>query len=147
MKYNTEFKINLRPHGASSPQIRYSVNDDLSEINLILTKPMQICVNLDLSIGSNIFTLDFYNKTNETPDMAVEIESVTVEGMTLDRFKWNSRYYPNYPEPWASEQTEILPEFQISATYLGWNGKWKFYFDVPIFMWIHKLENLGWIYS
>ena len=91
--------------------------------------------------------LEFANKTNNTADMAVEIVAVAIEGMTLDRFKWSSRYYPVYPEPWASEQTDPLPEFHPSATYLGWNGRWELEFATPIFTWIHRLENLGWIYS
>lgn len=32
-------------------------------------------------------------------------------------------------------------------SYLGWNGMWKFQFEIPIFTWIHKLEGLGWIYA
>ena len=77
--------------------------------------------------------------------MAVEIESVTVEGITVDRFKWAGIYTPNYPEPWASTQTNLQPTLQ-SATYLGWNGRWELPFSVPIFTWIHQTENLGWIY-
>lgn len=44
-------------------------------------------------------------------------------------------------------QTETLPKFQTNATYLGWNGLWVLEFELPIFTWIHKLENLGWIYD
>jgi hypothetical protein len=68
------------------------------------------------------------------------------EGMSLDRFKWAGVYFPVYPEPWASTQID-LPKFHKSATYLGWNGQWELEFSVPIFTWIHKLENLGWIYD
>lgn len=108
---------------------------------------MTLQFDLDLDQGPQVLFIEMYNKTNDTPDMALEIESVTFEGMTLDRFKWNSKYYPNYPEPWASEQSEQLAECHSSATYLGWNGRWELHFDSPIFTWIHKLENLGWIYD
>jgi hypothetical protein len=30
---------------------------------------------------------------------------------------------------------------------MGWNGRWELNFRVPIFTWIHQLENLGWIYA
>lgn len=146
MKYNTEFSILLKPHGKIKPVITYGF-DGISECNLLeLKTDTTLNFNLDLVIGPKIFYIIFENKTNETPDMAVEIVSVTFEGMTLDRFKWSNKYYPNYPEPWASEQTAPLPKYQSSSTYLGWNGRWELEFEIPIFTWIHRLENLGWIY-
>jgi len=145
MKYNTQFNIHLRPHGKQAPIICCGVNNQTNM--LILSDDVQLSFDIDLPNGSNKFILEFANKTNDTLDMAVEIVAVTFEGMTLDRFKWSSRYYPVYPEPWASEQTDALPEFHSSATYLGWNGRWELEFETPIFTWIHRLENLGWIYS
>lgn len=147
MKYNTEFSINLKPHGTTSPQMRYGLNGNVASTGLEINVPMTLHFNLDFEQGPQVLTIEMYNKTNETPDTALEIESVTFEGMTVDRFKWSSRYYPTYPEPWASEQTAPLPEFHNGTTYLGWNGRWELHFDTPIFTWIHKLENLGWIYD
>ena len=145
MKYNTEFSIDLVPHGV--PKIDYGINGEVINPGLEISVPATLQFNLDLTKGSHTVFIDFYNKTNDTPSMALEISSVAFEGMTLDRFKWSSRYYPVYPEPWASEQTDTLPKFQSSATYLGWNGRWELYFETPIFTWIHRLENLGWIYD
>jgi hypothetical protein len=146
MIYNTEFSIHLRPHGTVSPEIRCGV-DDVDSNTLVLTKDVILKFDQDLSVGQHRFILEFANKTNDTPDMAVEVVAVSIEGMTTDRFKWAGVYYPDYPEPWASEQTEPLLESHKSATYLGWNGQWELEFSVPIFTWIHKLENLGWIYA
>lgn len=146
MKNNVNFSVNVKPHGLVSPIITYGIDNTIIN-QIILDEATVINVDTDLSNGSHIFFIEFKNKTNDTPDMAVEIESVTFEGFTLDRFKWSNRYYPDYPEPWASQQTEPLPEYQKSATYLGWNGSWKLEFDMPVFTWIHKLENLGWIYD
>ena len=143
--YSVQFAVTLVPHGAVKPVISYGLDQviDTVKLNDLIT----LTFDLSLSKGPSTFFIEFYNKTDNTPDMAVEIQSVTVEGMTLDRFKWASRYYPLYPEPWASQQTDPLPEFQSSATYMGWNGKWELNFEVPIFTWIHQLENLGWIYA
>lgn len=145
MTYSTRFSIHLRPHGASAPQIRCGVND-LDENTIILNDDIRLDYDLDLPVGVHRFILEFANKTNSTPDMAVEIVNVEFEGMSLDRFKWAGVYFPDYPEPWASTQTN-LPKFHNSATYLGWNGQWELEFSVPIFTWIHRLENLGWIYD
>jgi len=146
MKYSTRFSIHLRPHGVVSPQIRCGINN-LSTHTLVLNNDAELAYDLELPIGQHKFMLEFANKTNATPDMAVEIVSVEFEGMTLDRFRWSGVYYPDYPEPWASEQTDPLPKFHTSATYLGWNGRWELAFETPIFTWIHQLENLGWIYD
>jgi hypothetical protein len=145
-KYNTNFSILLKPHGIISPVITYKLNN-LVINTIVLDKESRLHFSLDLDQGNNKFEIIFTNKINETPDMAVEILEVEIEGIVVDRFKWASRYYPLYPEPWASQQTEPLPEYQSSATYMGWNGRWELNFEVPIFTWIHQLENLGWIYA
>jgi hypothetical protein len=145
MKYNTQFSIHIKPHGETAPVIHYGVNAVTD--TLMLFNDVALTFDVDLLPGANKFILEFTNKTNATPDMAVEIVAVSFEGMTLDRFKWSSRYYPTYPEPWASEQTDSLPKVHHSATYLGWNGRWELEFSTPVFTWIHRLENLGWIYS
>jgi len=146
MKYNTEFSIQLKPHGTVKPIITYGFKDSIDVNLLTLDNDTRLDFNIDLPPGPAVFYIRFENKTDDTPDMAVEIESVTFEGMTLDRFKWSNKYYPDYPKQWASEQTEPLPKFHQSATYLGWNGCWELEFESPIFTWIHRLENLGWIY-
>ena len=142
MTYSTEFSINLIPRGSVSPHIKITVGDYYRE--MYLENPLLLSFSMDFDSGPQKFILEFDNKVN---DSAVEIGNVEFEGMTLDRFKWSSRYYPVYPEPWVSEQLLPLPEYQESATYLGWNGRWELYFETPIFTWIHRLENLGWIYN
>ena len=145
-KYNTNFSILLKPHGSTSPKITYKLNNLVLD-TIVLDHENRLYFSLDLPQGNNKFEIIFMNKVNDTPDMAVEILEVEIEDIVVDRFKWASRYYPLYPEPWASQQTDPLPEFQSSATYMGWNGKWELNFEVPIFTWIHQLENLGWIYA
>ena len=101
--------------------------------------------------GNHAIYINFLNKLDsesdlaQGKDMAVEIAKVTIEGMTLDRFRWAGLYYPRYPEPWAGGQTNLKPVVK-SATYLGWNGRWELPFTTPIFTWIHQLEGLGWLY-
>lgn len=146
MIYNTEFEIKLVPHGTSSPIINYGINDNRSSTGVEITVPVTLRFNLDLEQGPQTFFIEFFNKTNETPDMALEIASVAFEGITVDRFKWAGMYYPKYPEPWASSQTDLLA-CRPTMTYLGWNGRWELAFDTPIFEWIHGLEHLGWIYG
>jgi hypothetical protein len=146
MIYNTKLSITLVPEGVTAPKIRCSAGNADSEFFPLLA-PTTINFDLDLdSDTSHKLVLEFAGKTNETADQAVIIEAVSIEGLTLDRFKWAGKYYPIYPEPWASEQEESLPAVRENATYLGWNGSWELEFTVPIFTWVHQLENLGWIY-
>jgi hypothetical protein len=142
--YNTELSISLVPHYTDTiPVISYGI--DTLDNTIHLHEKTTLKFSVDLANDKHQLLIKYDN--NNGPNHAVEIESVTIEGLTLDRFKWNSRYYPVYPEPWASEQTNPLPEYQESATYMGWNGIWIMYFEVPVFPWIHRLENLGWLYS
>lgn len=141
---DTRFNITLIPHG--TPTITYGLDNSKGE-TLQFTEPLELNFNLDLAEGEHKFFIDFKSKTNSTPEMAVEIGTVSVAGITTDRMKWAGVYYPDYPEPWASEQTTPLASSIDSATYLGWNGRWVLAFTVPVFTWVHRLENLGWIYS
>lgn len=145
-KFNTCFSIAITPvlHGDIAPIIRYGMG---TAKTLVVQEQTILEYNQDLCPGNYTFDIELLNKTDETPDLALIIESVTVFGITLDRFKWSNKYYPRYPKIWASEQTTALPEFYQSATCLGWNGCWKFEFSAPIFRWIHQVENLGWLYD
>jgi len=141
---DTRFSIKLIPYG--NPVITYSIDQDSGKL-LELIEPTELEFNLDLESGSHKFILDFNSKTNSTPDMAVEIADINVEGISVDRFKWAGLYRPRYPEPWASSQRNPLPSVRTNTTYLGWNGTWELEFTVPIFAWIHQIEHLGWVYS
>jgi hypothetical protein len=67
-------------------------------------------------------------------DKAIYIKNVTIEGYALSDFLHQATYYP------AGRDS-------IKSNYLGWNGVWKLNFDTPIFSWIHKTQNMGWIYD
>lgn len=144
----TEFSITLNPKcWRKIPEISYGVDDQI--INTIpVSTACTISLNLPLTIGQHKFWLKYTNKDyndcvlEKNLDMAIEIQSVTFEGMTLGRFRWAGNYYPDYPADYPDKQPVIK-----SATYLGWNGLWELPFTTPIFTWIHQLENLGWLYE
>jgi hypothetical protein len=98
-------------------------------------------------------TVELLNKTDVDTvpdkglDKAVIIESVSFFDIADDRFVWAGEYCPEYPEPWYSEQTVQPAPLLKSHTYLSWNGKWTLTFDLPVFTWIHRVQNLGWIYD
>ena len=97
---------------------------------------------LCIDFGNKIYT-----ESTASADMAVIVSSVAFFGITDPRFVWAGVYTPHYPEPWFSEQNPPPPRTMTQQTYLGWNGQWRLDFSVPVFTWIHRTLNLGWLYN
>ena len=75
---------------------------------------------------------------------------IAINDINSEKYVWQGSYRPVYPEPWATQQKNLgnKPKPTVeSATYLGWNGQWTLNYSTPIFTWIHKLKNHGWIYD
>ena len=132
------------------PIINIGIDNDIQQI--ILQDNQQFHYEF-MANNQATLTVELLNKTDADTvpdsglDKAVIIESVSFFDITDDRFVWAGEYRPDYPEPWYSEQA-VRPEPLLkSHTYLSWNGKWTLTFDVPVFTWIHRVQNLGWIYG
>jgi hypothetical protein len=154
MTYPVKLSVTIRPVWHNDPpKIQIGINDDLDTMALTETAT----VNFDLVATQDCqLIVNFLNKTDQdcVPDLdldkAVVIESVSFFGITDPRFAWAGVYEPVYPEPWATEQQDqgvALKQHLCPHTYLSWNGKWTLTFGVPVFTWIHRLQNLGWIYG
>jgi hypothetical protein len=53
---------------------------------------------------------------------------------------------PLYSKGYIKSSDKKLDDELSSCNYLGWNGEWVLPFEVPVFKWLHDIENLGWIY-
>jgi len=154
MTYPVKMSVTLRPIWYQDPpRIRIGINNNLSEMELteLTTIDFDFVADQDCQL-----IVEFLNKTDQdcvpaqNLDKAVVIESVDFFGITDPRFAWAGVYEPVYPEPWATEQHNqgvALKQHLCPHTYLSWNGKWTLTFSVPVFTWIHRLQNLGWIYG
>lgn len=100
-------------------------------------------------------SVELINKTDAdtniatNTDKAVIIDRIIFNDIQSPKFVWAGEYRPIYPEPWATEQKAqgiMLDSMLKNHNYLGWNGKWTLTFSVPIFTWIHQVENLGWLF-
>jgi len=152
---NTIYPVKLDIHLQSiwhntPPEINIGINNDIKTIILLENQTFHYDFNAD---NTSTLTIELLNKTDADTipdkglDKAVIIESISFFNITDDRFIWAGEYRPKYPEPWYSEQA-VKPEPLLkSHTYLSWNGKWTLTFDVPVFTWIHKIQDLGWIYD
>ena len=154
MTYLVKLTVTLRPiWHADPPKIRIGIDNDLREI--VLTESTTI--NFEFTAVKDCqLIVELLNKTDadcipdQGLDKAVVVESVDFFGIADPRFAWAGVYEPVYPEPWAQEQHDlgvVLKRQLCSHTYLSWNGKWTLTFGVPVFTWMHQMQNLGWIYG
>lgn len=133
-----------------SPVAQLFINHHHVSTEILNTQSREIQIPMTLPAGNHLLKLIFSNKVYKNypagVDMAVKINSVKFQNLD-DNFVYKGRYYPCYPEPWASEQKSTGMELHDSliTDYLGWNGTWQIDFQTPIYPWIHKTLNLGWL--
>jgi hypothetical protein len=76
-------------------------------------------------------------------DQLLFIKSIEIDEIDLGGLVYEGVYYPQYSEPWASEQKQAGKELPVSfknVTSMGHNGRWELGFTSPFYMWL--LENL-----
>ena len=137
-----KLSVTLRP--VDQPNVKVGVNGDILTVVLDKTQTMDFEFTSDKDCQLTVELVD--KKDHE----AVVVESVSFFGIKDTKFAWAGVYEPQYPEPWATQQHDlgvVLKQHLSPHTYLGWPGKWTLTFDVPVFTWIHRLQNLGWIYG
>lgn len=137
---------------ADYPEINIGINGQLEHVSLSKTTEFFYDVT---NCSPTVLTIDFLNKTpadtivEQNLDKAVIIKSISFFDITDPKFVWEGNYTPEYPEGWIVENEKngtVLPPSIKNTTYLGFNGRWQLEFTVPVFTWIHKLQNLGWVY-
>jgi len=145
MTYPVEMSVTMQPlHHARPLPIQIGINGNLVDIKLdqLTTRHYKFVAQDSCNLQ-----VRFINKQDLE---AVVIQQVEFFGITDSKFAWAGVYEPEYPEPWATEQSAagvILHPRLSPHTYLGWPGVWTLTFGVPVFSWIHKIQGLGWIYD
>lgn len=143
MATSVQIGVKLVPVGAPCVRINIANFDQLTQ----LTKPTVFNIQFDSATVRETLLIEHLNKSATDPDTAVIVDSIEFFGIVDPKFAWAGVYCPVYPEPWYSQQPSIPPAEIIGQTYLGWNGTYRLDFDVPVFTWIHQVQNLGWIYQ
>jgi hypothetical protein len=145
MTYPVEMSVTMQPlHHDRPVPIQIGIDGDLVDIELdqITTKHFKFVAQDSCNLQVRLI--------NKRDQEAVVIQQVEFFGITDPRFVWAGVYEPEYPEPWATEQSNagIILQPRLSPhTYLGWSGIWTLDFEIPVFFWMHKIQNLGWIYD
>ena len=135
--YNVEIDILLKPVGR--PKCRLNLDDQYRDITV--DKEMQIKL-FHKGHGKSILTIEHYNKAELDSTTALIIEGIKFNQISNPKFVHQGIYYPDYPKHLIGNDT-VLPH----KNYLSWNGVWQLEFTLPIYTWIHKTLDLGWIYD
>jgi hypothetical protein len=134
--YPVDIEILLKPVG--KPKCRISLNDQRQD----LTVEQEYWVKLFYQgYGSTRLSIEHVGKADLDPSTALIVEQIKFNEITSPKFVWAGIYSPNYPKHISGD-----PELKYH-NYLSWNGVWNLDFTLPIYTWIHKVEDLGWIYD
>jgi hypothetical protein len=128
----------LEPVG--QPWISVKANNNLYHIKQLTT-----CETFNFEFytsGSCVLQVAHFDKSDCDPTTAVIVKEVGFFGITNPKFAWAGTYVPDYPEHYPTKITPLPAQ-----TYLGWNGVYELNFSVPVFTWMHKILNLGWLYD
>jgi hypothetical protein len=146
-KETLTFKITL---GATFwdklPEYSIHVNDEQKDFGQI-NPAGQTIVEFDhnLSEGQNFLKIRLNNKESSDTvvdqekivnDMLLNIEDITIDGLSLGNLIRNSSYYPDHPQLYQGKTVDSLE----GCVNLGWNGAYVLEFRSPFYMWL--LENL-----
>ena len=128
----------------TAPEFQIVHNESTITDKLTVDKQLQVDFELFLSVNHSekhcikIIRTGF-DGCNE---QLLRLDSIIADSIDLHKMCYSSRFFPEYPEPWASEQKELgnhLPQYQTGWIEWGWNGIWVLEFDTPFYTWL--LEN------
>lgn len=142
---NIKFSFVLEPRfWDMPPTIKILVDQDVM-FNGVVDQPCQL-IEFDATMlaGKHKLTIQRYGKTidqtvNEK-DQLLLIKQIEIDGINIQNIVWSSSlFYPEYPEPWASQQRAagINLEYPVlGETFLGHNGSWEIEFTSPFYQFL-----------
>ena len=126
------------------PEVKISVDDSLQwqgsiqenctiEFNCELNYNQAHCLTIERS-GKDP------SQTVNGKDQLLWLETAIIDHVNVrDLVYHTSEFYPEYPEPWASEQRaqNIELEYPVPGeTIWGHNGIWKYHFTTPFYKYV-----------
>lgn len=148
--FKTEIVFRFEGIGRETyPKIRMTVDDEIYWSGVICGEKI-LSFSRFCSPGLHRFEIELYDKPETDSWQALRIVDIKIGGIQSSRFIHQGQYIPRYPEPWATKQCQQghnLEKIVRNTDYLGWNGIWRLELSIPVYTWIHEVENLGWIYD
>ena len=132
--------INILLKSVGSAKCRITVEDRAQE--LIVDQESWVHITCR-GHGPRRLLIEHYGKADADPSTALIIEKIKFNEITSPRFVYQGVYTPTYPKHLLDSNKGST----LQQNYLSWNGVWTLDFTLPIYTWIHKVEDLGWIYD
>lgn len=95
-----------------------------------------------VAVDQAALTVEHHGKLDSDVDTAVIVQRIEFYGICDPRFIWAGTYYPIYPNHHPDQKFKLPGQ-----GYLGWNGIYVLKFQVPVFSWIHQIQDMGWLYQ
>ena len=140
--YTVDISVLLKP--ILTPTGKIGINNNFSDI--VLSEETWFHFHHSGTKENKVtLQIEHYGKSIRDADTAIIIDQIKLNGISNPKFAWQGTYYPAYPEHY-SQGKELESELR-PFTHMGWNGVWTLEFSLPIYTWIHKTLDLGWIYD
>jgi hypothetical protein len=136
-EYQVKMCVTLEPVG--NPWAIIDVNGQ-GQLQQLITKT-DFSFNFNTT-DSGYLTIEHFKKQDNDPVTAVIVKEISFFGISDPKFIWAGVYHPDYPAHYPNKISSLPGQ-----GYLGWNGVYRLDFSVPVFTWIHKIKNFGWIYG
>jgi hypothetical protein len=101
---------------------------------------VEIIVDLDISVSNCLLEIKRSNHDGSTPQ-TLNLVGIFADDIDLNKVLNHSKFYPEYPELWYSEQLAqgtSWPEFHYGWLSWGWNGTWQMSYATPFYDWLLK---------
>jgi hypothetical protein len=149
-----DISIHINPiYHQEPPRIKVMVDDDIIHHGDVIGNTI-FNYSGNMKNDNHKLSITLLNKTDldcvDGKDKAIIIDKVTFFGIDSNKVLNHSSYVPLYSEAYLKSMINLnksLDTELIGCNYLGWNGEWVMIFEVPVFKWLHKIEDLGWVYS
>lgn len=136
-EYQVSMELELEP--VQHPWVRITVPQHSCQLQLTQSQKFQWQFTVSEQFKIQI---EMFDKHEMDPHTAVKIKSINFFGISDPKFVWAGIYSPVYPDHYHPKVPKL-----VAQDYLGWNGIYELEIDVPVFTWIHKIQNLGWIHQ
>ena len=113
-----------------------------------------ISVDTDIEEGEHRLVIERHSKpvkdtvledSKIIKDSTIDIVDIVIDNISIEPLLGKATFFPQYPEPWLSQQKQIGKEPAIKYNYcriLHHNGEWKLNFTSPIHVWFFQNISL-----
>jgi len=154
MKFDISLQANF---WNESPLVLIKLNNKIIKniTNFVDKQKTNISFDVDIDEGEHQLVIERQNKTVEDTvlenseiikDSIIGIVDVMIDTISVNTLLDQAKFFPEYPEPWSSQQKQLGKELPESYNYcrtLHHNGEWKLNFANPVHIWFFQNINVS----